>query len=58
MEPTDNIFLQILTEIVQKYNLTIQHLDLDRKYVELDGSDKDLSNAAIELEEKLGNYCD
>jgi len=56
--PTDNLFLQILTEIVQKYNLKIIQLDLFRKYIELDGDPEDLSNAAVELEERLGDYCD
>jgi hypothetical protein len=56
MNPTDQTFLQILTSIVKKHNLTITKLNICQRQIELDGTDEDLEAAAIEIEEKLGNY--
>jgi hypothetical protein len=53
---TDQTFLQILTSIVKKHNLTIVKLDLCQRIIELDGKDEDLEAAAIEIEQALGNY--
>lgn len=56
MEQIDNIFLQILMEIVQKHNLTIISMDLENHILDLDGDDSNLLAAAIEMNERLGEY--